>query len=393
MKMKNLKTLTKKEFLFILRDSKSLISASILSIILLPMLMFVLQFIQDAQRANVESREISVGVSANQLNSPVVEFLKNNETLELNFVESKDFTSDFREKLIDGFLKIEEDQGKFVIEYIYDQNSNVSIGALQFVIQAIEVLKLELQSEFLIENDIDPQDLETLAFSSSTLQSKVGQAEQSGIVLFLVPYFIFLAIVQGAMQFAIELTAGEKERNTLATTLSLNVKSWEIAMSKIMATLAMSIYTMILQFISVLIALVAFPDVFGGGGEGSFVVNGAILGNLFLVLLPLSLLSSAIMILVGIYARSQKEAGIYASPILMLALVIGFSASAFDASTPIFVFGIPFVGHIASIKLVLLNAFTLSHFLIVTISTVFFLALILFVIVKIFSREEVLFRV
>src|SRR5690606_31575734 len=131
---------------------------------------------------------------------------------------------DLEEKNITGYIQLTENNGQITAEYIYDQSSNVSTGSTIKVNSLVQAYSATLRQSILEENNLTEADLNPIAFSQITLQEVQNKPAQNDLVLFLLPYIILLGLIQGAAQFAIELTAGEKERNTLATTLSLNAR-------------------------------------------------------------------------------------------------------------------------------------------------------------------------
>jgi len=149
---------------------------------------------------------------------------------------------------------------------------------------------------------------------------------------------------------------------------------------------------------SLILAFKIIPsDLFGGSSSGqsdlgTFNITPEILGQIFLVLLPLSCLVAALLVLLGIYARNAKEGGLYTLPLIFGAIFVGLSGQAFDANTSQFVFAIPLLGQVAMMKQILLGQFIPLNFVISLISTIALFFLVLFICVKMFTREEVIFR-
>ena len=77
----------------------------------------------------------------------------------------------------------------------------------------------------------------------------------------LLPYFMVLAILTGAMGLGAEITAGEKERSTIATLLVSQLSRTEIVLGKFLTVLTVSLTSSLLSAVGLLIGV----RFFGGG--------------------------------------------------------------------------------------------------------------------------------
>lgn len=379
--------LFRKEMTFILRDRKTLITNILLTVIITPALFMVINLIQQFQTNQVETTELMIGVKPEDNQDPYAVFLDAQDKITVVEVPEAEQVAKLKEGEITAFLKLEAEEKVLNVTYVYDERSNISTGAVAKIQVLTEAYKASLRSTILATAGLSEADINPVAVIPNSVQKITGEVSQSSMVLFFLPYIIMVALMQGALQYAIEMTAGEKERNTLATTLSMNAPSQLIALAKIATTLVFSVVVMIANLVSIAIAFKFMPD-----QAFSFTLTPAIIGQLVLVLLPLSFLTSSGMILLGIFARNQKEAGVYAAPLILSAVFIGFAGNAFDASSPLAIFLVPLLGHVVAIKQILLGAFTpLAAALLVGMTLTAFVAIIALT-VAMFRREEVLFR-
>lgn len=136
----------------------------------------------------------------------------------------------------------------------------------------------------------------------------------------MLPFIMLVWAMTGAFYPAIDLVAGEKERGTLETLLCSPALRSEIVWGKLGAVASFSMLTAMLNAISMLIT-------------SSFVFNqigiaGAAVGApplvpmlwLFVALIPLSCLFSALALAVAAMARSSKEGQYYLMPLMMVTL-------------------------------------------------------------------------
>jgi sodium transport system permease protein len=382
--------LFKKELLSILRDKRAFRTFIIMTVFFTPLLFAVLGAINDFQTKQIENEQLIFAVDNKSSDSTITDLIRANVNGKI--IDSKDFQKDLETKAIQGYVIITGTIDKLKAEYIYDQTSNSSTGSAQKVQSTLQQLSTIKLNQKLSVYNIKPEDLTPIVFESKTLQELQNKPAQNSFALFFLPYIIMVGLIQGASQFAIELTSGEKERNTLATTLSLNAPRSTIGLAKISAVLVMSFIGLILNISSILFAFKLFPSGFGGSEGATISITPTILFQLFVVLLPLSFLISSLLVLLGTYAKNAKEGQMFILPLIMGSVFIGFMAQAFDANTPTILFAIPLVGHVALIKQVLLGSFIPINYLISATSTLIIFVAILILCINMFKSEEVIFR-
>lgn len=398
MRNNNFWILFKKEFQTITRDRKSFFSFILMSLLLTPVLIVGIGALDAFQKQQLEKEDIVIAIDDKSGGKELTNYIQNSDIVKV--VSSNNYEKDLEDKKIKGYLEVNVAKQIITTRYVYDQTSNVSAASLgkvqMLVLQFAQIQRASILKEYnLTEEQLNP-----VIFNSITLQEVQNKPAQSSFVLFFLPYIILIGLIQGAAQFAIELTAGEKEKNTLATTLSLNASRITIGLAKIGAILVFSLLSLILNVSSLTIAFSIIPqDLFGASTTGSagspfgqLHITPEILFQIFLVLLPLSFLIAAVLILLGIYARNAKEGGLYTLPLLFGAIFVGLSGQAFDANTSQIIFAIPLLGQVAMIKQILLGQFIPINFLITLISTILLFVLVLYICVKMFTREEVIFR-
>jgi len=388
-------TLFKKEILTITRDRKSFISFIVMSLLLTPLLIFGISALDSFQRDQLEKEEVLIAIKSEDQDSNLADYISNSGLVKV--ISSDNYEKDLEDKKIKGYLEIKIVNKIVQSRYVFDQTSNSSAASLGKVQLLAQEFAAKERVEILSQYNLTEDQLNPVVFTSITLQEIQNKPAQSSFILFFLPYIILLGLIQGAAQFAIELTAGEKEKNTLATTLSLNISRITIGLAKISAILVFSLLSLILNVVSILIAftLISSSDFSANAnspGLGALNITPEILIQIFVVLIPLSFFVAALLVLVGIYARNAKEGGLYTLPLIFGSIFVGLSGQAFDVNTSQIIFGIPLLGHVALIKQILLGQFIPINFIISLIVTISLFFVVLYICVKMFSREEVIFR-
>jgi len=133
------------------------------------------------------------------------------------------------------------------------------------------------------------------------------------------PFILFVWVVAGAIQPAVDLTAGEKERGTMETLLISPAERSEIVLGKFFAVTAFGFASVVWNVIWLTVAGAAL-----GGFLGFPVIN--VPGMLACVVLgvPITMLFSAVSLALGVFARSTKEGQYYLMPLMLCSMPLAF---------------------------------------------------------------------
>ena len=137
----------------------------------------------------------------------------------------------------------------------------------------------------------------------------------------MLPFIMLVWALTGAFYPAIDLVAGEKERGTLETLLCSPASRGEIVWGKLGAVATASMVTSMLNCCSMLLtSSLIFNQISLGAGP---VVGSPPLVPmlwLFVALIPLSVLFSAVALAAAALAKSSKEGQYYLMPLMMITL-------------------------------------------------------------------------
>jgi sodium transport system permease protein len=274
--------------------------------------------------------------------------------------------------------------------------SEAAVGDMRRVAMAY---RQELLNERLAGYGLGQKDLEPFLFAQQNVASKeqvTGRAA-GGIV----PYIIILMCLVGAMFPAIDLTAGEKERGTMETILASSVGRLDLVLGKFLTVMTASMATVILSLTSLAFtAVVIVPRMAGADASGDMkelvemarqVDPMGILGMLVLIL-PLTMLFSAVLMSVALFARSHREAQQYVGPLPMVVIIpamIGMlPGTELTSKTAL----IPITSTSLASKELLAGSFDWASLALIFASSCLYAVIAIVVAVKQFQREEVLFR-
>jgi sodium transport system permease protein len=206
------------------------------------------------------------------------------------------------------------------IELLFNVGSDQSVVARQRVAAVLSAWRGEWIKERISGAGIDPQLL--LPFDWSDTDIAPERTRETAFWSKLLPFIMLVWAMTGAFYPAIDLVAGEKERGTLETLLCSPALRSEIVWGKLGAVATFSMLTALLNAGSMLLtSSLVFQHIDVG-------VSSNMLGApplvpmlwLFVALVPLSCLFSALALAVAAMARSSKEGQYYLMPLMMVTL-------------------------------------------------------------------------
>lgn len=133
------------------------------------------------------------------------------------------------------------------------------------------------------------------------------------------PFILIMFLVSGAIQPAVDTTAGERERGTMETLLISPASRREIVIGKWAATTLFGFASVIWNVIWLAGAAFVMELVLG-----SPIVNLPGLFGCVVLGLPLAMLFAAFAITLGIFAKSTKEGQYYLIPLMLATMPLAF---------------------------------------------------------------------
>jgi sodium transport system permease protein len=137
----------------------------------------------------------------------------------------------------------------------------------------------------------------------------------------LLPLFLGIYAVTGAMYFIMDTTAGEKERKTLEALLTMPATRTEIVVGKFMIAVLIALLSSALAILGMTGGVVLLS---GAIGESSAPGLSISMGNLLLIglaTLVLAMTTASLEMMISIFARSFKEAQNFLSPLSIVVVV------------------------------------------------------------------------
>jgi sodium transport system permease protein len=211
----------------------------------------------------------------------------------------------------------------------------------------------------------------------------------------LITYLVILMCMTGAMYPAMDLTAGEKERGTMETILSSPIKRTHLVMGKFFVVLTASLATATLSVLSMAGSFAVLAHYGKGQGIGDdfpiLTMHAQTAFAIFIMALPVAVLFSAVLMTISLFAKTFKEAQSYLTPMTFLVIVPAVAAviPGIELTAKLALIPILNVGLLC--KELVTGTYHWGYIGLIFGCTCVYAGIALFLAVKMFQRESVLF--
>ncbi len=399
MNRKNISLVFKKEIQGAIRDRRTLISMIVVPLIFYPLLFLGIGYFSLIGQRSSENIPSLIGITGAENSPELIEILKRDKNITIIHSQGSsddELIADNIQLTIDIPEPIETDyreNNKIIplsLNMHYDSTTQNSLVAKKRVGLLIDTFRRKIIEERLNQMGLNNDFLEP--FQEQWLDVAPEEKKIGFMLGSILPYLVIILIFVGAMHTAVDITAGEKERGTLATLLVSQLSRPEIVSGKYFSVMVISAISMLLGMVGLSIAFLVPAYLLG---EVS-IINVHFSFTLFLlfllILAPLVGFASAILILIGIFARNSREASSYTTPIYMVAIFLGMISlsQGIELTQPLFF--IPILNNSFVFKELLMGTIDWNHITATLISNIGIALLALFGTVKLFNRENVIFR-
>ena len=440
MKTKAFKLLLKKELLDVFRDKKAIIMMVLVPILLYPLIFFGSMAVMTMIQSNMEEGEYKVAIVASDDGALKSAVEKHNENAKVEAQEkaetestdqgnsSEDSVSqgnsastsangiatdvltlvdapsgDYQEALqneeLDAYVTSSKDSSeKTVYEVYYVSSITNSSYAAGIVRDVVDELSREESKEKIQAAGLDADVImNPVVYESEDLASSEQSA--GSILGMILPFLLVLSLLMGTMYPAIDVTAGEKERGTLETLLTLPVSNREIIFSKFFTVAIIGIISALLNIVSIAFmgtymirlmgdAVESMGISFAGIDIGKFIP--AIIFTV-LAILAFSLFISAVTMCITSLAKSYKEANNYITPLMLVVMLTGYIGFIPNIELTHTMALVPVANICLMIKNLLLFKVEYKLVAVVLVSNVLYAIVAVLILSRIYDSENVLF--
>ncbi len=164
---------------------------------------------------------------------------------------------------------------------------------------------------------------------------------RAGALFSILPYFFVLTVFIGGMYLAIDLTAGERERQSLEPLFVNPVARWRILLGKIGAICLFSLSSLLICTTAFTVAGHFIPTEKLGMDLG---LGPAFALKVLVLMLPLVLLIAALQTLVSAFSKSYREAQTYLGLLTLVLVLPSVLLSVMPVKTFAWMYAVPLLG-------------------------------------------------
>ena len=387
--MKNVWLLFKKEMLSGLRDRRTAILVLVFPLIFYPtMLGLIFHF--TSQDVGGATETIPRVAYKNREAAPVLAnmFAENEELMTRFYGEGGAARDDFEEGAGDLLIEVNKKSPSGVALNVtyrkFDQQSELALSRTKGVLESYlkETMRQKLGSMGISYEEITPP-VELNVTGTGSAETAIGKE----VLKMMLPYFVILSIITAAMGLGAEITAGEKEKKTISTLLVSRLSREEIVLGKFLTVFSVATVAAILSVVGLVYGLGLF-----GIALPLDNLTPVIFAWILVTVLPLVAILSALVISIGSFARTQKEANVYQTPVLMIVVLTGIMSMTGGISLGRFAFFIPILNSLETFKELIVGTINLFHIGATFMTTVPVALILIYLAVGLFRKEDILFR-
>ena len=403
MSLRNIGIVYRKELTEALRDRRTLITTFLVPLLLIPVMGMGFTGVMSMVIGNAKKEKPKIMVLGGTDSPAVVDGLKQDGKLKV-----VPTTSDWKKQIVekeiraaveipDGFQEnLQENEAGTVKIYIYRGELKSELAASN-VESYFKEYRDGIATERLEANRLPGNLLRPFVVKTQNIAPP--EKEAGAILGGIIAYMLIFMCLNGAMHPAIDLTAGEKERGTMETILSSPVSRTHLVLGKFLLVLTASITTAVLMMVSVEVSTTVLQkshalDQIAEEGEPApqLTLGPAAVASVMIMAVPLSVLFSAVLITIALFAKSHKEAQSYIAPLMFLVVIPAAAATLPGVDLTLKLAIVPLLNVSLLCKELVTGEFHWNYIALIFASTCVYAAGALFLAVKMFQRESVLFR-
>jgi sodium transport system permease protein len=401
MNLRNIAVVYRKELREALRDRRTLVSSILVPLILFPLLTAGLGAAISALIGKAKEEVPAVMILGGDDSPGLVAELRGSSKIKIVPTQPnwKDqiINKEIRAAVeippgFQGAVARQENATLLIHNYEGDLKSSIATDNIQ---KSLEKYRDRIVHDNLAARNVPDTALKPFEIKESNVAppEKVGGAAFGGVI----GYMVILLCLVGSMYPAMDLTAGEKERGTMETILSSPISRVDLVFGKFFLVLTTALVTAGLSVTSmgVSFAVLGHLHAFDKAGEDAAQMQlhiglGTVL-SIFIMVLPIAVLFAAGLMTVALFAKSYKEAQSYISPLMFVVIIPAVAAMLpidLDAKLAL----VPILNASLLCKELVTGTYHWNFIAIIFLSTCVYAGIALFLAVKMFQREDVLFR-
>jgi sodium transport system permease protein len=207
------------------------------------------------------------------------------------------------------------------ITLIADKSNEKLQNSIRRLERNLQTYSAEMGSLRLIARGIDPRVVQPIKVN---VEDEATADSKGGVILGVATLTMIYAVFISGMNLAIDTSAGERERNSLALLLSHPVSTRNIVLAKV---IAVTVFAMIGLLLTLIISKISYAFVPWQELGFTVTISTEFILLMLLVGLPIAIMAASLQLFVSFMAKSFKEAQSYLTLVLIVPMMLSMAAS------------------------------------------------------------------
>jgi sodium transport system permease protein len=327
MNLREIGLVWRKELVDILRDRRTIMAMIVVPLLVYPILMIVISQLGLSQMEKMKQSKARVALVPRDAPPSLLNKLQSDSTIIV--IPSMHPDKDLADRNLDAVVEIPDGFQSLLttldstvvnvrVDLSRDRGERMSERIKDFLVEWRE----DLVTQRLAERNLPPTFVKPFTVK---IDNVAGEKKMGGSMIGrILPFFLVVMMMSGALYPAIDVTAGERERGTLETLLVVPAKRFNIVLGKFMTVFVASMVTTLANIVSIAFTVFYLIRSAKMGGEMTSdvatLLDWRALALIFVVMIPMAILFAAVAMLVASFARSFKEAQNYLSPLMIVCM-------------------------------------------------------------------------
>ena len=322
------------------RDRRALLTAFLFPVLSPLLVYFMMTAIIELQ---TDADKMTIPIIGGEHAPALIQWLKEQDVhLEKFSGDAKQAVKDKDKELVviipDDFQQRFGELKTVPVEVVSDGSRTDSQPKVRRVHELLRQYNQEIGALRLIARGVSPDVTRVVVSQHVDVASK---EQRAATALNFIPMYIILAAFVAGMGIAVDSTAGERERKTLEPLFINPVERYQIVTGKWLAATLFSAIGMALTLVLCVAAMGQVP--LAQIGLQFHIGNGQML-SMLLATLPLAFLATSMQLLLGIFAKSFKDAQSYIGLLVLLPMAPSMYMMFNPFMTREWMFAIPMLG-------------------------------------------------
>ena len=224
------------------------------------------------------------------------------------------------------------------VKLILDESRHQARPAIATAERLLAAWSHQVSAQRLIVRGIHPAVVEPMAVEREDVSTPASRA---AMLLATIPFFLVMAMFTGGMPIAIDVTAGERERQSLEPLFAAPVPRSSLVLAKIAAAGVFGMATLAETLIGFGLVPLAVPATRIGF---SVQLDPGMLFTTFLLCIPIAIVAAALMVVFAARARTFRAAQTSLSLLMLVPSLPGMALAFQSARPPASLYAVPFLG-------------------------------------------------